>query len=292
MKKPPPAPATAPDFFSAQVAQASRFYLNLKPSAKTALTIICGGAEQCAPDYAIHRATFPYCSIEFVARGGGQLKINRQEHRLQPGMVFSYGPGVAHDITTEPGEPLVKYFIDFAGKEAVSLLGVARLKPGAVAKVFPPGEIQPLFDELIRNGRRGTAGTPEICVQLLRGLALKIAEARAPLPGHDTLAFATYQQCLAHLRRHFLRLRSVTQTAGECHVDDAYLCRLFQRYDHQSPYRLLIRLKMNYAAERLQSPNALVKQVAEETGFLNQFHFSRVFKSVFGMPPTGMVKMR
>ena len=271
MKKPPPAPATAPDFFSAQVAQASRFYLNLKPSAKTALTIICGGAEQCAPDYAIHRATFPYCSIEFVARGGGQLKINRQEHRLQPGMVFSYGPGVAHDITTEPGEPLVKYFIDFAGKEAVSLLGVARLKPGAVAKVFPPGEIQPLFDELIRNGRRGTAGTPEICVQLLRGLALKIAEARAPLPGHDTLAFATYQQCLAHFRRHFLRLRSVTQAAGECHVDDAYLCRLFQRYDHQSPYRLLIRLKMNYAAERLQSPTPWSSRWRKKRASLTSF---------------------
>jgi AraC-like DNA-binding protein len=112
------------------------------------------------------------------------------------------------------------------------------------------------------------------------------------LPGRDTLAFATYQHCLAHFRREFLRLRSVAQTAAECHVDDAYLCRLFQRYDHQSPHRLLIRLKMNHAAERLQSPGVLVKQVAEETGFTNPFHFSRVFKGVFGLPPTGMVKMR
>jgi AraC-like DNA-binding protein len=284
MKKSTPVPAPAPDFFSAQVAQASRFYLNLKPSAKAALTIICGGSERCAPDYAIHRGTFPFYSIEYLAQGGGRLNIQRQEYRLQPGMVFSYGPGVPHNITTQPGEPLVKYFIDFAGLEAVRLLGVARLKPGTVAQIYPPGEIQPLFDELIRNGRRDTAGAPEICTQLLRGLALKIAEARAPLPGYDTLAFATYQQCLAHFRRHFLRLRSVTQAAGECHVDDAYLCRLFQRYDHQTPYRLLIRLKMNYAAERLQTPNVLVKQVAEETGFLNPFHFSRVFKSVFGMP--------
>jgi AraC-like DNA-binding protein len=84
----------------------------------------------------------------------------------------------------------------------------------------------------------------------------------------------------------------VAQTAAECHVDDAYLCRLFQRYNHQSPHRLLIRLKMNHAAERLQSPGVLVKQVAEETGFTNPFHFSRVFKGVFGLPPTGMVKMR
>ena len=41
--------------------------------------------------------------------------------------------------------------------------------------------------------------------------------------------------------------------------------------------------KMDYAAERLQSPGVMVKQVAEETGFTNPFHFSRVFKSVFGL---------
>jgi AraC-like DNA-binding protein len=36
----------------------------------------------------------------------------------------------------------------------------------------------------------------------------------------------------------------------------------------------------------------MVKQVAEEAGFANQFHFSRVFKSVFGVPPRMMAKMR
>ena len=70
-------------------------------------------------------------------------------------------------------------------------------------------------------------------------------------------------------------------------MDVAYLCRLFQRYDHQSPYQLLLRLKMNFAAEWLQQPGALVKQVAERAGFTDPFHFSREFKSVFGVAPDG-----
>jgi AraC-like DNA-binding protein len=49
---------------------------------------------------------------------------------------------------------------------------------------------------------------------------------------------------------------------------------------------------MNYAAERLHSPDAMVKQIAEETGFTNQFHFSRVFKSVFGLSPRSLIKIR
>jgi AraC-like DNA-binding protein len=60
---------------------------------------------------------------------------------------------------------------------------------------------------------------------------------------------------------------------------------LFRRYDHQTPYQFLLRLKMNHAAERLQSPGTLVKQVAEETGFADPFHFSRMFKSVLGLSP-------
>ncbi len=281
-----------PDFFSTQVSQAKRFYLNLKPSAKEQLSVVCGGVEHCDANYAISRRTFPFFSVEFVAAGNGRLTLNGIKHQLQPGSVFSYGPGVSHDIATDSKQTLIKYFIDFFGVQSVKMLSNAGLKPGTAVSVFPPGEIMPLFDELIRNGQRGTVGTEAICARLLEGLLLKVADARAPLPGQETLAFATYQNCREHIQRDFLRLRSVAQVAKECHLDDTYLCRLFQRYDHQSPYRLLVRLKMNHAAERLQLPAAMVKQVAEETGFANQFHFSRVFKSVFGIPPRAMIKMR
>ncbi len=292
MKNPAPQKDVKPDFFSTQVSQSHRFYLNLKPSSKIRLAVVCGGVEHCAADYAISRRSFPFYSVEFVSQGSGLLKLMGREYPLQPGSVFSYGPGIAHHITAKSNRTLVKYFIDFHGRDAVRLLTAARLKPGTVTSVFPPGEIQPLFEEIIRNGRRGTLGAHEICLRLLQGLVLKILDARAPLPGQDTLAFNTYQQCREHIQRNYLRLRSVKQLAGECHLDDTYLCRLFKRYDHQSPYRLLVRLKMNHAAERLQRPGALVKQVAEETGFANPFHFSRVFKSVFGLSPRAMVQMR
>ena len=292
MKPPQPPAESNPDFFSTQVFQARRFYLNLNPSPKTRLAVVCGGVEHCATDYAISRRTFPFYSVEFVAAGNGQLKLNGAEHLLPPGSVFTYGPGIAHDIATDSKQPLVKYFIDYSGIESIKMMSAAGLKPGAVASVFPPGEIVPLFDELIRNGQRGTPGAEAICGRLLEGLLLKVADARAPFPGRETLAFSTFQQCREHIQKHFFRLRSVAQVAEECHLDDTYLCRLFKRYDHQSPYRLLVRLKMNLAAERLQLPAAMVKQVAEEAGFANQFHFSRVFKSVFGIPPQAMTKMR
>jgi AraC-like DNA-binding protein len=290
-RTPPPAPP-APAFFSADVAEARRFYLDLNPPEGRRLVVVCGGREHCTPDYVIRRDTFPFYSIEYVARGRGQVTLDGCAFPLQAGRVFSYGPGVSQHITGDPAEHLVKYFVDFAGAGAAALLRSCGVRPGSVSDVFPANALQPLFDELIDAGLRASPGSPELCARLLECLALRIAGAHAPIEGADTPAFLTYQACRRHIEAHALRLRTLRQAARECHVDSAYLCRLFRRYDHQSPYQYLLRLKMTFAAERLHQPGALVKQVAEEVGFSDAFHFSRVFRSVLGRSPAGLRRLR
>jgi AraC-like DNA-binding protein len=282
----------APEFFSADVAEARRFYLDLNPPRNWRLAVVSGGLEHCTPGYAIHRETFPFFCIEYVARGRGEVNLKGRVFSLQPGRLFSYGPGVSHHITGEASNPLVKYFIDFTGARATDLLRSCGLSPGRVSEVFPANALQPLLDELIQAGLRVRRESAELCAKLLECLVLRIAGARAPVEGAETLAFATYQQCRRHIEQHSLRLRTLEQVASECHLDGAYLCRLFRRYDNQTPYQHLLRLKMNFAAERLQQPGALVKQVAEEAGFTDPFHFSRVFRSVLGLSPAGFRGLR
>jgi AraC-like DNA-binding protein/quercetin dioxygenase-like cupin family protein len=274
-----------PEFFSADVAAARRFYLDLNPPKNRQLVVVCGGLERCTPDYQIHREKFPFYSIEYVARGRGEVKLKGRSHTVQQGCLFSYGPGVPHHIIGDNAEPLTKYFVDFAGTNATGLLRSCGLAAGRVSEVFPAKALQPLFDELIQAGLQVRRESTELCSKLLECVALRISGASAPLEGSETHAFATFQHCRQYIEQHALRLRTLAQIAGECHVNNAYLCRLFRRYDNQSPYQYLLRLKMNHAAERLQQPGALVKQVAEEAGFNDPFHFSRVFTSVFGISP-------
>ncbi len=288
----PPQPKSPPAFFSAQVLEAKRFYLDLAPLASKPVAVVCGGCERCTPDYAIHRDTFPYHSIELVARGKGSLTLAAEEFALLPGAIFLYGPGISQDIVADPRDPLVKYFVDFAGSRAIRLLRQCELSPGKVVRVFAPGEIQDLFDDLIVNGLKGTRYSAHICEVLLEHLILKIADSRMPWEAAETPAFATYRRCREHIRLQHLRLRTQAQIARECHVNPAYLCRLFHRYDHQTPYQYLMRLKMNFAAARLQDPGTLVKQVAAELGFSDPFHFSRAFKSILGLSPETFRRLR
>lgn len=276
---------SAPEFFSRQVSSAQRFFLDLSPPKNRNLVVVCGGRERCTPDYAIHRTTLPFYCIEFVARGHGTATLQGRTHKLQAGRLYSYGPRIQQDITADPDDPPEKYFVAFCGTQAHRLLRSCNLLPTHAVQVFPPNEVQAVFDELIHNGLKGSRYSGSICAKLLECLALKIAEAQTPLDEAEKLSFTTYQKCRRHIQENFKNLKELQQIGGECHIDAAYLCRLFKRYDHQSPYQYLLKLKMNFAAELLREPGALVKQVAEKIGFSDPFHFSRAFKGVFGLAP-------
>jgi AraC-like DNA-binding protein len=277
--------AKEPDFFSLQVREAQRFYLDLAPPATDPIAVVCGGYEKCASDYAIHRSSFPYYLIEFVARGKGSVTLGGKDYPLTIGTVFSYGPGVPHDFTTDPADPLEKYFLVCTGSRTLELLEKYNLAPGNIGRVYAPAEVQDAFDELIRNGQKHTHFSAALCANLLEYIILKIAESLIPWHNIETPAFRTYQHCHRYIWTNYFRLRSLEQIAKECHVDPSYMCRLFRRYAHQSPYQLLMRLKMNLAAEKLQNTEVLVKQISAQLGFLDPFHFSRVFKRIFGLSP-------
>jgi AraC-like DNA-binding protein len=288
----PVQPLKEPDFFSIQVREAQRFYLDLAPPPTEPIAVVCGGYEQCAADYAIHRVNFPYYTIEFVARGKGSVTLDGQDYPLSAGTVFTYGPDVPHDFITHAADPLGKYFVSCTGPRALELLQQYSLGPGHIGRVFAPAEIQEVFDELIRNGLRHTFFSPALCAKLLEYLILKIAESLIPWHGVETPAFATYQRCHRYIWANHSRLHSMAEVARECHVDPAYLCRLFRRYAHQTPYQFLMRLKMNLAAEQLQNPELLVKQAAAQLGFNDPFHFSRAFKKVFGLSPEAFRRLQ
>lgn len=277
------------DFLSCQVLEARRYFLNLHPAAESDLTVVCGGSEHCEPAYQIRRSGFRYYGIEFVARGEGSLELAGRRHRLLPGMVFAYGPGVAHEIINAPQNPMVKYYVDFAGERALSLIDAGPLQGWRVAQVSDPQEIYEIFELLHRNGSSLSRHSAALCAALLELLMLKISEKAVTENAGDMRALISYQRARQYLDENFLRIKSVEEVAAAAHINMSYLCRLFRRYDHVSPYQYLVKLKMNRAAELLFEPGMLIKQVAETLRYSDPYNFSRSFKSVFGMAPEKFV---
>ncbi len=280
-----PAAEKRPSFVSTQVEEARRYYLDLQPKPTRDITVVCGGSERVRPDYVIQRRTFPFFAVELVAEGEGELSLDGKKCRLRPGVVFAYGPGVAHTIRTEATRPMLKYYVDFVGRRAKELLERSPVRPGKFVQVSTPGDLREIFESLQRNGAGESPYGPALCAALIPVLLLKIAERAVPASGADPRALATYQRARALIDARFLEFKTLDEAARAAGVNLSYLCRLFQRFDHQTPYRHLLHLKMNRAAQLLLDSGLLVKEVAAELGVGDPFNVSRAFRSVFGLSP-------
>lgn len=278
-----------PVFISGKVSSGTYYYLNLTPEENSHEVVVCGGCEQCTPDYRIERDGFKFYSIEFVANGRGTLNLRGQRSPLSPGALFCYGPGIPHTIETDPAMPMVKHFVDFSGAGLVAMLARTSLFRGplfAADLLLTRG----LFESLLQTGNRESRHREARCMLLLKQLILHIDETAMPQQEVLSPAWQTYRRCREYMEEHFLSVGSVEAVARACHLDKAWLCRLFQRYADETPHQLLTRLKMARAAELLQNPNMLVRQIADATGYSDPYHFSRVFKRTYGIAPEAFAK--
>ena len=283
-----PAP---PAFVSQQVTASRRFYQNLRPKPGRGLAVVCGGWEECAPDYTIDRKTFPFLSVELVTSGRGELVLDGRRHALEPGTVFTYGPGVSQHIRPSPGAPLGKYFVDFTGERGRALLQECKLAPGTCGSLSTPAEARHAFETLVRLGTGHHRLTARMCALQVELLLLALVRSTQPGSPSERRSLATFERCRQHIDAHYLSLANLERAATACHVDRAYLCRLFQRFQGETPFRYLQRLQMQWAAERLHTSGRLVREVADDLG-VDPFQFSRTFKRIHGVSPTAFLHAR
>jgi AraC-like DNA-binding protein len=284
--------AKEPAFFSNQVTQAKRFYIQKSNANDSPIKVVCGGCEHTNPDFEIDRKDFPYYCLEFVAKGAGSVTLNDRMYELKAGSVFFYGPGISQLIKSSPEQPMIKYFVDFTGSSIKQILKKHISPLGTAIRISRPDEIARILDELLAHGLSDSPYKSRMCSIMLEYLLYRIAEMAISEKDSPSRAFMTYQNCRQYIKNNFLAVNSLKDIADACMIDQAYLCRLFKLFDTQSPYQYLLNVKMAYAADRFQESGVLVKEIAHKLGFGDQFHFTRVFKKIFGISPRSFKGLR
>ena len=253
--------------------------------------MISAGYECCRPDFRIDRDELGHGCFEFVAGGAGELRLAGRDVVLRPGVGFLYGPDTPHRIVTDAGHPLRKYFVVFRHEALADELAELGLDSGAVMESTRIEAMTRAFDEMIARGERRTKWSQRLCGLLLRQVLTMAKEDALDPALAGTRAFRTFRRVMDFIEHHHLELTTLDEIAKRCELDAAYLCRLFARFQEETPYQCLTRLRMEHAARRLLESDLSVRQVSEELAFSDPFHFSRVFKSVHRVPPSRFRKV-
>ena len=79
---------------------------------------------------------------------------------------------------------------------------------------------------------------------------------------------------------------SIRDIAGEFHISQTHLEYLFRKKFGMSPREYRILCKIEQAKYLIHHTNLSMKEIAFQTGYCNQFYFSREFKRITGKTPS------
>lgn len=274
-----------PNFIAEKVLRGNYVFLDLRGKDRSGLSVACAGWEECSPDYLLNRKGFRYRALEYIAGGDWELQTARGKWVLQPGMIFTYGPDTSFSLRPLSKGGLSKYFIDFSGHTAEAHLQRCGLKEAKPGMLIQRRWLQDLLDQLIETSQMRTATRRRVATLIADLLLERIREDLRPAE-HTSQARLTYERCRQYLADHYLEISNLADAARTCGVSQVHLSRLFQRFGTQAPHAFVTSLKMNHAAERITRGNLPVKKAAAEVGFDDAYHFSRVFKKVYGTAPS------
>ena len=225
-------------------------------------------------------------ALTWIVEGGGVTSLDQEAISTSPGTVLSMLPGmrllhdwgklrsfqtfIVFDFSRWPdGLPLARDWPrarQLNGSE--SMLGLWRYLL-AVQHV-------PSSRPLLRN-----------CVELLlRMFVSGVVDGRASTaPSLPRAVERALDFMLARVERKGARveLGSVARAAG---VTPQHLCRLFRRELDASPLECGHMMRVEHAAGVLERTDKGLAEVAESVGYSSAFHFSRVFKQIYGVPPS------
>jgi transcriptional regulator GlxA family with amidase domain len=100
-------------------------------------------------------------------------------------------------------------------------------------------------------------------------------------------AMLRIEQSVAYMTQHLDRPLQVATLAAQANISPSHFFALFKRRIGSAPIDYFTRLRMQRAGRLLEGTSFSVKEVAAELGYDDPFYFSRVFKSVHRVAPSG-----
>jgi AraC-like DNA-binding protein len=247
-------------------------------------------------EHVFPRHTHEYFAIGVIEHGLQQFSLGRQVYRTPPGGMFIVNPGEVHtgESATRYGFTYRTFYPSLTALECVSQEIAERARPF-------PFFTQPVIDdpELVRlflhmhHMLELSLSTLEAESWVHRGLAQLIIR---QAPSHSSPRPLGYERqevarVRAYLDEHFSEDINLRQLAMYVRLSPFYLNRVFRKEVGMPPYAYLENRRIQRAQSLLLAEYPIA-EIAFQTGFASQSHFTTSFKRYLGVPPAQYARLR
>jgi YesN/AraC family two-component response regulator len=110
-------------------------------------------------------------------------------------------------------------------------------------------------------------------------------------PDSDLIQFQKKSEDIVNLVKEYVQNNYSAQINLSALADSfgfslSWLTKLFIKYANITPSKYIKEYRMNIAKQLLRDSSLTISNISQQTGFLDQFHFSKAFKQVTGVSPS------
>ncbi len=240
-----------------------------------------------------------FTELTIILSGKGRYYIEGTTYDVEAGDILICNPGERHrNLIVNKEEPTVEFFTGFFGyhfknmpPERIELKdGGHLLRLSSDAK----REVMKQCYEMVAENEAGQVGKYFMLkARLIEILMLMMREiVDQPKNRQKGCNFESYNKSYAvkrivnYLNENYEQKISLDQIAHNMYLSPVYISKIFKEETGESPINYLIKIRLEKAKDILEhAEGGSIKSIANEVGYDDVYHFSKLFKKYYGMSP-------
>lgn len=229
----------------------------------------------------------PQCIVMLCVRGKGWVKLGKESYDLNSGNLVVILPGQAHSYGCDADHPWTIYWCHAAGTATRYFTDIlARREVLPILHVSGYLNLVPLFEAMIDELSLGYSANHLTVASMALGHLLALIVAGGQSAQVDQVSRSRIPQAIDYMKSRWQKTLTVPDIARSCNLSTSQFSTLFKELTGYSPLDYFLRLKMQRAAEMLDTTTRPLKEIAADAGFSDPLYFSRVFHRIYKISPS------
>lgn len=229
----------------------------------------------------------PQSILIYNTDGKGFIRIGERIYELEADHFFLIPSNVPHLYYADQDDPWSIYWVHFTGSKA-GLFTKEVMQPISIERNISSrvSERIALFDEIFRNLDRGySIETLEYINLCLYHLLASFFHIDQFCLKNESRAKDYVGKSISFMLENLNKNLKLEEIASAIQLSVSHYSRIFADRTGHSPIDYFIQLKIQKSCRLLDNTNLSIAEIARESGFDDQFYFSRLFRKVMNMSP-------
>ena len=250
------------------------------------------GYEQCDSGHSFGPVARNHYLFHYIISGTGTLmadnaKGETQTYSIKSGQGFLIFPGQITTYYADLRLPWEYVWIEFDGlrvKEALELTELSMNSP--VYRSHSKDLREQLVNEMMYIVHHAKESPFHLIGHLYLFFDYLMQSSKSTKLVHSSKMSDFYiKEAIHFIEQNFQNNITVEEIASVCGINRSYFGKIFRKSIGRSPQEFLMNYRMVKATELLKLTSLSIAEIGSAVGYENQLHFSRAFKTIYGISP-------